>query len=494
MDRNTMALDLFIQTVRFEEIARYAKPGYRLPVYQIMQADFLTPTMAYLRLRHSGKASFLLESVIKGRQMGRYSFLGHNPVDLLVQSHASESASSPDFFNRLQQKLDEKPLIHLPGLPRFNGGAVGYIGFDMIRQIECIPAPKPDAIGIPDALMAFYNELIAFDHVKSQVYLIRLIDIDNLSSLQAQYDKAVNQLNQLQEKLLDERPLHLRPFEAKNETLQSNQSKEQFEQSVRTVIKHIYAGDIFQAVLSQRFSMEYSGDVFQVYRALRSINPSPYMFFMDFDTFQFLGTSPEPLVRLEQNRLEIIPIAGTRQRGQSEAEDIALEQDLINDPKERAEHIMLVDLARNDLGRVSRPGSVKVHDLFTIERYSHVMHLISRVTGELKEQAKAVDAFKAAFPAGTVSGAPKIRAMEIINDLEPHKRSFYAGAAGYFDYSGNMDTCIAIRSMLAQNGILYWQAGAGIVADSISEKEYQETINKGKALLKAIQKASRGKS
>ncbi len=490
MNRNIEHIDHFTDSMPFEIFARFARPGFRMPVYRILPADFLTPTMIYLRLRGQGKMSFLLESVVKGRQKGRYSFIGFNPKTHLTQIGTETSARPTSFFTRLQKHLKENRAIHVPELPGFTGGAVGYLGFDMIRHIEQIPTAKPDTLNIPDAMLGFYDTLIAFDHVKNQIFLITLVKVSDLSRLPQQYNNAVRYLNGLQTKILSEKDFLLHPFLAHLHTLKSNQSKAQFQRAVRTLIHHIYAGDIFQAVLSQRFSLNYSGDVFQVYRALRSINPSPYMFFMDFLTFQFLGTSPEPLIRLEQDRLESIPIAGTRPRGRDENEDKRLAEQLLNDPKEKAEHIMLVDLARNDLSRVCLPGSVNVSDLLTVERYSHVMHLISRVSGKLKKEATALDALKAAFPAGTVSGAPKIRAMELINALEPHKRSFYAGSVGYFAYSGNMDQCIAIRSMVAKDGILHWQAGAGIVADSKPEREYEETLNKSLALLQAVRKAS----
>lgn len=495
MNRNieSASIDFFTESVSLSVIRKFAKDGHRIPVYQKLNADFLTPAMAYLRLRSKSQFSFLLESVSKGEQMGRYSFIGCRPVNYLVEKNASVFTGDSPFFRQLDARLKQRPAIHLPGLPRFSGGAVGYLGYDMIRHIENIPPAQPDTIAIPDAILGFFEEIIAFDHVKNQIFLIKLIDVDPQTDLGNAYHKAIQRLNELRRVLLEESlPLTLGDFDITRQDFHSNFTQAQFEQAVQKSIEHIYAGDIFQVVLSQRFSLDYHGDVFQVYRALRTINPSPYMFFMDFENFQLLGTSPEPLIRLEDGQLEIIPIAGTRPRGKDETQDEALAEELLQDPKERAEHIMLVDLARNDLGRVSRPGTIHVKDLLTIERYSHVMHIISHVFGALKPELTAIDAFKAAFPAGTVSGAPKIRAMEMINRLEPEKRSFYAGAVGYFDYAGNMDTCIAIRTMLAKDGKLYWQAGAGIVADSIPANEYQETLNKGKALFRAIKKAAGG--
>lgn len=494
MNRNNTLSDIehFSEIVPFEMIEKNARPGYRLPVYQVLQSDFLTPTMVYLKLRQQSSFSFLLESVVKGQQMGRYSFIGITPNQFLIEKNSSAFKPNSPFFKQLNQQLRQKPAIHLPGLPRFTGGAVGYLGYDMIRQIENIPVAQKSDLNIPDAFLGFFDEIIAFDHVKNQIFLIKLIDVKDARHLKNDYLQSVEKLNQLKEMILANESFTLNPFNLISSRINHNFEQSDFEAAVRKAIDHIYAGDIFQVVISQRFSLNFSGDVFQVYRALRTINPSPYMFFMDFNEFQLLGTSPEPLIRLDDGQLEIIPIAGTRRRGKDEQEDALLANELLNDPKERAEHIMLVDLARNDLGRVCQPGTVRVEDLLTVERYSHVMHIISHVFGKIKPDVTAVDAFKAAFPAGTVSGAPKIRAMQIINELEPEKRGFYAGAVGYFDYAGNMDTCIAIRTMLAKDGKLYWQAGAGIVADSVPQNEYQETLNKGKALLKAIEKASGG--
>lgn len=485
--------------MKFETFEKLAKPGSIVPVFRRFNADFLTPVMAYIKIRSPGKYSFLLESVIKGEQLGRYSFIGTSPVSSLksqspLLNHLQDDDKELNiqgFFDQLQSYLNQYQSIEVNNLPRFTCGAVGFIGYDMIRQIEKLPGPKVDPIQIPDAVMAFYHDLIAFDHLKNQVILIANIIVEENSQLKLLYDEASNRLDILIKKL----NAPIKPclkFSANIEELQSNLSKQQFKTAVKQAKDHIFTGDIFQVVLSQRMEAPYEGDVFQVYRSLRNINPSPYLFFLDFHDYQLIGSSPEPLIRVENRDAEIIPIAGTRPRGTTPEEDEANSESLLKDPKELAEHVMLVDLARNDMSRVSAYGSVRVNDFQTIERYSHVMHIISRVNGKLEKRYNAVDAFKAAFPAGTVSGAPKIRAMEIINDLEPHKRGFYAGAIGYFDYSGNMDMCIAIRTILAKNGKIYFQAGAGIVADSIPQKEYDETINKINALRSAVEQASGG--
>ena len=485
--------------MNFENFQRYFKPGQIVPVYRRLNADFLTPVMAYLKIKTEGEFSFLLESVIKGQHLGRYSFIGSSPIDSISfhlpmvrsKKKIDPNSNSKNFFSQLQSRLKSYQSITINDLPRFTGGAVGFIGYDMIRQIEEIPGPKQDPVQIPDSVMAFYHNLVAFDHLKNQVILIVNIIVEEDSHPKLLYREAQSRLDQLTEKLNSPLDLDLK-FSADIGKLHSNFSKEEFQKAVEKGKEHIYAGDIFQVVLSHRMEVPFSGDTFQIYRSLRNINPSPYLFFLDFHDFQLIGSSPEPLIRVENREAEIIPIAGTRPRGNTPEEDKALSENLLKDPKELAEHVMLVDLARNDMARVSEYGSVEVNDFQTIESYSHVMHIISRVNGKLEVQYDAVDAFKAAFPAGTVSGAPKIRAMEIINDLEPEKRGYYAGAIGYFDYNGNMDMCIAIRTLLAKDNTIYFQAGAGIVADSDPATEYQETINKGNALRSAIEQASGG--
>ena len=485
--------------MNYEEFKKLSRPGLIIPVYRKFNADFITPVMAYLKLREAGKQSFLLESVIKGEQLGRYSFLSQEPY--LIQKFQNQKTISisdhknkihqEDFFSLLQHQLKDYELAQIEHLPRFTCGAVGYIGYEMINLIEKLPVPKKDVIGAADALLGYYNQLIAFDHLKNEIILIANVFVDEDSDNYHLFQEAQNRLDHLQAKLNKPFSQSLK-FNADWSTETVNFHKPDFLKAVAKAKEYIFAGDIFQTVISQRFSIAYNGDPFPVYRALRNINPSPYMFYLDFLDYQIIGSSPEPLIRAEDNELEIIPIAGTRQRGKDKTEDNELARELLNDPKELAEHVMLVDLARNDIGRISRYGSVKVTDLKTIQKYSHVMHIISRVHGKLRPGLTVVDAFKAAFPAGTVSGAPKIRAMEIINELEPEKRGIYSGAIGYFNYGGNMDLCIAIRTIVASKERMYYQAGAGIVADSIPENEYQETLNKCQALRRAIEQAAGG--
>lgn len=483
----------------FEDFRKIAQAGNIIPVYKKFNADFLTPVIAYLKLRSKGDLSFLLESAVKGEHLGRYSFIGQHPSRVLIahqgktilKEHSSNRETAKNFFDVLQEELNKYHGLCVDGLPIFTCGAVGYIGYDMIRAIEKLPEPTADLLGCDDAIMAYYDTLVAFDHLKNEIIIIANTTVNAHSDLARLYQDAQNRIAIILETL--NRPFQPElQFAARLESEQSNFEKSRFEQCVQIAKDHIFAGDIFQLVLSQKFSLEYSGDSFQVYRALRNVNPSPYMFYLDFIEYQLIGSSPESVISAKGRELEIIPIAGTRRRGKNEEEDKALAKELLADSKEIAEHVMLVDLARNDMAKVSEFGSVKVHDFKTIEKYSHVMHIISRVHGQLKPGESAVTAFKAAFPAGTVSGAPKIRAMQIINELEPDKRGFYAGAVGYFDFNGNMDVAIAIRTMLAKDGKIFYQVGAGIVADSVPEKEYEETLHKGNALRKAIEQAAGG--
>lgn len=485
--------------MNYKEFLQHCKPGVIVPVYRKFNADFITPVLAYLKLREAGKHSFLLESVIRGEQVGRYSFISCDPY--LIQkfhngktvsvSHHSTKIHREDFFDLLQHRLANYELVQTDGLPRFTCGAVGFIGYEMVAHMEKLPSPKTDVIQTDDALLGFYNQLIAFDHLKNEVILIANVFVDEDSDYQQLFREARNRLDHLQEKLNKPVTTELM-FYADWTTERSNFTKTGFLDAVNNAREFIFAGDIFQVVLSQRFSVGCRGDQFQVYRALRNINPSPYMFYLDFLDYQVIGSSPEPLIQAADQELAIVPIAGTRRRGKDESEDRRLAEELLNDPKELAEHVMLVDLGRNDLGRVSEYGSVTVHDFQTIQKYSHVMHIISHVKSRLRKGLTIIDAFKAVFPAGTVSGAPKVRAMEIINTLEPEKRGIYSGAIGYFNYGGNMDLCIAIRTIVASQGRLFYQAGAGIVADSIPENEYQETLNKCMALRRAIEQADGG--
>ena len=474
--------------MNIKEFKKLAKPGTIIPVFQKFNSDFITPVMAYLKLKEKGKYSFLLESVVRGEQVGRYSFMGQAPFmiqkfsggkTILVRG-AGNQIEQKNYFETLKDQLSKYKIVSVPELPSFTCGAVGFIGYEMIGQIERMPAPKTDVIENDEALLAYYDHLIAFDHLKNEIILMANVFVDSNSDLEMLFDEAQHRLATIREKL--NRPPH--PdlnFNVDWTTEKQNFNKKDFLAAVDKAKEHIFAGDIFQDVLSQCFSVEYQGEPFQVYRALRNINPSPYMFYLDFREYQVIGSSPEPLIRAFDSELEIVPIAGTRKRGKNDEED-----------KELAEHVMLVDLARNDLGRISKHGTVRVHDFKTIQKYSHVMHIISHVKGELKPGLNAVDAFESSFPAGTVSGAPKIRAMEIIHELEPERRGIYAGSVGYFDYGGNMDMCIAIRTLVASKGKIFYQAGAGIVADSVPENEYEETINKTKALRRAVEEAAGG--
>ena len=377
----------------------------------------------------------------------------------------------------------------LSELPRLTGGAVGYSSYDTVRDVERLPDAPPDDLNLPKAIWAFYDEIFAFDHVKQQVIIIKTVltgsEGTRTGSLETLYREAQQRLDRLEE--LVKQPVGIsEPFDIHPDRLRSNLERPQFEQMVEKAKSYIYEGDIFQVVLSQRFETDFEGDRFMLYRALRMVNPSPYLFYLDFNDFGLVGSSPEVLVRVQDETAELLPIAGTRPRGETPEEDQALEEELRNDPKEIAEHVMLVDLGRNDLSRVCKSGTVKPVRSQVIERYSHVMHIVSDVRGELAEDQSSVDTLMQCFPAGTVSGAPKIRAMEIIDELEPIRRGPYAGAVGYFDFSGNMDTCIVIRTMVVTGNKVYIQAGAGIVADSDPEKEFYETKNKADALVEAL--------
>jgi anthranilate synthase component 1 len=441
----------------------------------------------------------LLESVEGGEQLARYSFLARDPHQVLrlkngktflEDRNGNRNLAERPFFEELKAQVSRYNEPKIQGLPRFTGGAIGYSAYDTFRLTENLPNTPPDDIGIPDAIWAFYDEVFAFDHVKHRIILIKTVFLNQYDDdFAARFELAQKSLNRM-EALIRQPSAPEAVFHLSDAPTTSNKTQSAFEQMVETAKRHIFEGDIFQVVLSQRFSRGYSGDRFQVYRMLRMVNPSPYLFFLDFGDMALIGSSPEVLVSVQDKNVTVLPIAGTRKRGSSDEEDLALEKDLRADPKELSEHVMLVDLGRNDLSRVCKPASVKVTRSEFLVKYSHVMHLVSQVEGELAAHLHAVDALKWCFPAGTVTGAPKIRSMEIIDALEGTKRGAYAGAVGYFDYSGNMDTCIAIRTVVATKDKLYVQAGAGIVADSKPEMEYQETVNKADALLRAIELAA----
>ncbi len=478
----------------FNTFKELAESYSAIPVSRRMLADILTPVSLYLSIRENSDFPFLLESVEGGEQLARYSFLGKNPYQVLRFDGESVTLEvrgeepvllEKSYFEALEHLTTLHTEPELPELPRLTGGAVGFSSYDTVRQIENLPDIPDQDIDLPEAIWSFYDEVYAFDHVKQQVVLMKTVFVDENTDLEKAYNNALDSLHSMEESATVPRQTS-RSFNLDASSLKSNMEQEYFHQIVEKAKKYIYEGDIFQVVLSQRFEVPFEGDRFTLYRALRMVNPSPYLFFLEFGDFSLIGSSPEVLVRVTDDEVRLLPIAGTRPRGETHIEDQEFEEDLKQDPKEIAEHIMLVDLGRNDLSRVCKSGTVKLERNQAIERFSHVMHIVSDVVGEIDEGKSSVHALKNCFPAGTVSGAPKIRAMEIIDELEQTKRGPYAGAVGYFDFSGNMDTCIAIRTMVVTDNSVYIQAGAGIVADSDPEKEFRETQNKAGALVEAL--------
>ena len=468
-----------------EEVKKHSRDGNLIPVYREIVADLETPVSAFLKINRGGY-SFLLESVEGGQRLARYSFIGTEPYRVLT----TKAEDRKDPLPPIAEELGKYKIVPVSGLPRFCGGAVGYLAYEAITRFEELPSPDDDPLGLPESLFMFVDTMLVFDHVTHKIKVLSYVRLDG--DIEAAYRKAVDRIDSLVDRLSQPLPAGQRSRAAPHisgHRLTSNLSKEEFRAGVLRIKQYITAGEAIQVVLSQRLAQPTDVAPFEIYRALRTINPSPYMFYLDFTDFHIIGASPEILVRVEDGMVMTRPLAGTRLRGQTPAEDLRLEQELRNDAKERAEHIMLVDLGRNDIGRVSQPGTVEVSDLMDVERYSHVMHLVTHVQGRLRPELTAFDALRACFPAGTVSGAPKIRAMEIIAELEPQKRGPYAGATGYFSFSGNMDMAISIRTMVVTKGIAYVQAGSGIVYDSIPEREYEETMNKAQALLKAINQA-----
>ncbi|NQV74120.1 anthranilate synthase component I [bacterium] len=491
----------FLEFQQIIERAR-AEGATRLvvPVHRRLGADLLTPVSAFFQLRHGARSPFLLESVEGGEKLARYSFLGRNPYLTVTARGGATTISyanpdkpdelgTGDVFDVLKELMLRYTEVASPQLPRLTGGAVGYFSYDCVRLIERLPEGSPPDLDVPDAIWCFYDTVAAFDHVKHQLVLMASAFVNPGEDLKTLYDTAVKKLDDL-EATFSQPVVPGSEKVVLKSGVRSNVDQSTFEAAVERAKGFIYEGDIFQVVLSQRFESSFSGDPFNLYRALRQINPSPYLFYLDFDSFKLVGSSPEVLVRVENRRAELLPIAGTRPRADAIEEDKRLEAELLADTKERAEHLMLVDLGRNDLGRISKYGSVKVEKYAFVERYSHVMHIVSSVSGELTDEGNAIDVFKACFPAGTVSGAPKVRAMEIIDELEPTRRGVYAGAVGYLDFRGNLDTCITIRTMLVKDNTVYIQAGAGIVADSDPTLEFEETRNKAKALHSAMNAAA----
>ncbi len=469
-----------------EEVKKHGKDGNLVPIYREVVADLETPVSAFLKVNRGGY-SFLLESVEGGERLARYSFIGTEPYRVLT----TRGEDKTDPLPLVAEELNKYKIVPVSGLPKFCGGAVGYLAYETVTRFEELPSPDRDPLALPESLFMFVDTGLIFDHVTHKIKVLSHVHLDG--DIEKAYQKAINKIDKLVDRL--NQPLKLsqhmnaatRP--ASDSRPSSNFSKEEYEASVIKIKDYITAGEAIQVVLSQRLAQPTRAAPFEIYRALRTINPSPYMFFLDFNDFHIIGASPEILVRVENGMVATRPLAGTRPRGKSPAEDAIMEQELRSDEKERAEHIMLVDLGRNDIGRVSEPGTVEVSELMEVERYSHVMHLVTHVEGKLRRDMNAFDALRACFPAGTVAGAPKIRAMEIIAELEPEKRGPYAGAAGYFSFSGNMDMAISIRTMVVSKGIAYTQAGGGIVYDSVPEREYEETMNKARALLNAISQA-----
>ena len=507
-----------------KEFLALARTHTLVPVCRTLLADFETPVSAFLRAAWPERECFLLESVEGGEQVGRYTFIGLTPFkrivargrEIAITEGRKTTHIEGDIFAVLREALSGHKPARLPGLPPFTAGAVGFFAYDAVRQIERLPELAKDELRVPDACLLFFDEVLAFDHVRKEIMLVVTADVSR-SKASAAYDRAVKRLDKLEKRLAQPLPDldRIRPGRSSKLKVKHRTAKKHFLAAVERTKEYIRAGDAFQVVVSQRFDVEPGVDTFQVYRALRTVNPSPYMFFLRFapdgplgaraaslpkrssrkskasemPTLELAGSSPELLVRVHQGKVEYRPIAGSRPRGATEAKDNALAEEMLHDDKERAEHVMLVDLGRNDVGRVSRFGSVKVDKLMFVERYSHIMHIVSTIEGKLRPDLTAVDALRACFPAGTLSGAPKVRAMEIIEELEPARRGTYGGAVLYADFSGNLDSCIAIRSLLVRDGKGSMQAGCGIVADSVPDLEYHESMNKARAVLRAIERA-----
>jgi anthranilate synthase component 1 len=491
----------------FEEFAELARAATVVPVYRQLIGDTLTPVSAFCKIQE-GDWAFLFESVVGGERLGRYSFLGSGPFlrfqaydrHVLTQTGANAGPASvqeqehPDPLRLLEERLAAYRAPQLPGLPRFCGGAVGYAAYDSVRYAENLPSPPPDDRGLPDLCFAFYDRMVIFDHLNKTVAAVAHAHV-NPADLAGSYRAACRRVDRLVERLhqgvADLQLTDIAPVGEVQLPYTSNFEPAAFEQAVEKCKEYIKAGDIFQVVLSQRLQTETRARPFDIYRTLRVVNPSPFLFYLKAGPVCLVGSSPEIMARVEGDRVTIRPLAGTRRRGATEEEDQRLAAELLADPKERAEHIMLVDLGRNDVGRVSRYGTVQLSDVMTVERYSHVMHLCSNVTGRLQPGKTAFDALRSCLPAGTLSGAPKVRAMQIIDELEPHRRGPYGGAVGYIDFSGNMDTCIALRTLVLKGQTAYLQAGAGIVADSIPANEREETLNKARGLLRALEMAEK---
>jgi anthranilate synthase component 1 len=490
----------------FREFQRLAKQGNLVPVSDVFSADLLTPVSAYLRIARGARYSFLLESVEGGEKIARYTFAGANPEEVfryangacVLENRNKLVWEERDPVSFLRQRMEKFRPVRIPGLPPLVAGAIGYFSYDMVRLIERLPKTLRDEIGLYDAVLMFYQGILAFDHVQHRLWIVQNVFTEGPGTLRAKYSAAVREIKRtralLQEPASAELVRKVAKKKARPLKVSSNFRKAEYLATVRRAKAYIRAGDIFQVVISQRFSAKVRAEPFEIYRELRALNPSPYLFFLHLNDVDVVGSSPEMLVKVQGRNVFYRPIAGTLPRGRDEAEDQRFEKQMLASEKERAEHVMLVDLGRNDLGRVCEYGSVKVEQLMLVERFSHVMHLVSSLKGRLREDVDCFDALMACFPAGTVSGAPKVRAMEIIEELERTRRGIYAGGVLYMDFAGNLDSCIALRTMVIKNGMAHVQAGGGVVADSTPIGEYKETLNKSRALLAALESAHQNKS
>jgi anthranilate synthase component 1 len=499
MSRRTDMTQSTVYTPDFDEFCQLARQGNLIPVYREILADLETPVSAFLKIDDGGDA-FLLESVEGAEKWGRYSFLGIAPRlvfrskgrQVVVARPAERTAPREvaDPFTALRDLLAAYRTVPLAGLPRFSGGLVGFLGYDLVRFFERLPERAADDLDLPDQYLMLVDALLVFDNTAQKIKVVAHAVVEQPEDLRAAYDAACARIEGLiarLERQIDA-PARFGDIGAAP-SVRTNLTRDEYEAMVRRAKEYIVAGDVIQVVLAQRFACPLRTHPFNIYRSLRTVNPAPYMFYLRLGEIELVGSSPEVMVRLEGQEVTVRPIAGTRPRGTSERADVEMERELVSDPKELAEHIMLVDLGRNDVGRVAKIGSVEVTERMVVERYSHVMHLVSNVRADLDQGLDCFDAFRATFPAGTLTGAPKIRAMEIIEELEPVRRGIYGGAVGYFSFSGNMDTCITIRTILVKQGTVYVQAGAGIVADSEPEREYLECVNKSRAMFQAIRLA-----
>jgi len=488
-----------------ERARELAREGNVVPVRARLVDDCETPVSAFLKLRAGepeGAPCFLLESAEQG-QVGRYSFVGLRPRAVLRWSDGTlsewsgdaasageepgSSAPAPDPYAAVAARLAAHRPAPVEDLPPFAGGAVGFFGYDLVRTVEPLGEPNPDPLGLPDMALMITDAMVVFDHLRHELTLLACVFADEEGDVDAAYERAAATIGEMRERLRGAVPAPASPSVSEPPRFVSNMEREEFEAAVERIVEYVHAGDAFQVVPSQRFSAPAPVEAFSVYRGLRAVNPSPYMYFLEFGDFQIAGASPEPLVKVTGRKVETRPIAGTSPRGRSEDEDRRLAERLINDPKERAEHVMLVDLGRNDLGRVCEYGSVSVDELMVVETYSHVLHIVSQVSGTLREGVSAMDVLRSALPAGTLSGAPKVRAMQIIDELEPVKRCSYGGAIGYLSWDGDLDTAIHIRTVVVKDGQLHVQAGGGTVADAQPGYEYNESVNKAKAVFRAVE-------